>query len=168
MAVSFLREHLSLCSAFAAPGALSPSTGASFSPTRVISWRSKIPTTKRGANDRGRCVGKVGFSCFHWFLPLPSHTAWGPRLPCSSPAPRGWSACNRPPARFCACEGPPASPPQSVHWLRDPDGDEAHSRWGKATIHQKSEKSQEQSRDKCFSLIQDNGFNRWKSKIAEG
>lgn len=29
----------------------------------------------------------------------------------------------------------------------------------------------EQSRDgggECFSLIQDNGFNRWKSKITEG
>lgn len=47
--------------------------------------------------------------------PLPSHTASGPRLPGSSPAPRGRSACNRPPARSCACEGPRASPPQGGH-----------------------------------------------------
>lgn len=47
MVVSFIRDYFSLCSAFAASGALSPSTGASFSPTRVISSRSRTPTTKR-------------------------------------------------------------------------------------------------------------------------
>lgn len=145
---AWLCHLLGITSASAASGALCPSTGASFSPTRVISWRSKIPTSKTWAHDRGRCVAMVGF---YWFLfrwvtdgiirremlnidafrwrqseLLPSHTAWGPRQPCSSPAPRGWSACNRPPARFCACEGPRASPPRSLRPLRDPDGVEAH------------------------------------------
>lgn len=185
MAVSFIRDYISLCSAFAASGALSPSTGASFSPTRVISWRSKIPTTKRSANDRGQKGGFVVFASFYWFLfmsiidgiirkeipnndavtftycirtsaaMLISSTPWMISLQkAASTFLRLWSSSSLSTSECSLTEG---------------------SRWsgstqvmGEATISQKSEKSKEQSRAKCFSLIQDNGFNRWKSKITEG